>query len=718
MLIHSSQLHTPEGAVVQGLRYEALPMTKHKEFKKAGTIIVHGEVPRLLLQEVDRDLLGPTGSLLHDSRLMPMLIPPVPWTSFDSGGLVMHGPSAVRASKRSMYAQAEKAGRMDLLYRGLNTLNAQPWAINTRVLRVMESLWASLPRHSPKSPLPEHTTPTSSHHLNFPTSHATNSYHIPAQPPPTPTFPAKLLSNLPTAWRAAVEAAAASRALPSSKQATAVPSTPYLRSTRQGVGLGQLVLTAGPLTHNEARERRRAWVLAKQAASQRTALASELQLKLQVARLLAGHERFYIPHNIDFRGRAYPTSCYLHQLGDDTSRGLLLFAEGKPLGQGGLDWLFIQVAKCYGNGMDKLPFEERHKFGKDNLPRILASARTPLQQGDGQWWLQAEEPWQLLATCCEITAALDSGDPASFPSRLPLQQDGTCNGLQHYAALARDYSGAFAVNLVPSPIPQDVYTAVSKVVDARVRKDAEQGVSEALKYLSRSRNVDRKLVKQTVMTSVYGVTHVGARQQIEARLEERGWDNEDEVYMVSRYLSQVTLSSIGELFRNAEAVMRWLASCAGAVASTDKPVEWRSPLGFPISQPYYDTKLAQVDSSLQKFWVTKPTTTVAKRSQRTAFPPNYIHSLDSAHMMMTAMECKAQGVAFAGVHDCFWTHAATADAVGTILRDTFVQLHSRPLLEELVENIKQAAPGVTLPPIPPKGQLDLTMVQKSPYFFS
>ena len=34
--------------------------------------------------------------------------------------------------------------------------------------------------------------------------------------------------------------------------------------------------------------------------------------------------------------------------------------------------------------------------------------------------------------------------------------------------------------------------------------------------------VDRKLVKQTVMTSVYGVTAVGARAQVEARLRERG----------------------------------------------------------------------------------------------------------------------------------------------------------------------------------------------------
>ena len=32
--------------------------------------------------------------------------------------------------------------------------------------------------------------------------------------------------------------------------------------------------------------------------------------------------------------------------------------------------------------------------------------------------------------------------------------DGSCNGLQHYAALARDLTGGFAVNLCPSDKPQ------------------------------------------------------------------------------------------------------------------------------------------------------------------------------------------------------------------------------------------------------------------------
>ena len=33
-------------------------------------------------------------------------------------------------------------------------------------------------------------------------------------------------------------------------------------------------------------------------------------------------------------------------------------------------------------------------------------------------------------------------------------QDGSCNGLQHYAAIGRDRLGAAAVNLVPADKPQ------------------------------------------------------------------------------------------------------------------------------------------------------------------------------------------------------------------------------------------------------------------------
>jgi hypothetical protein len=39
---------------------------------------------------------------------------------------------------------------------------------------------------------------------------------------------------------------------------------------------------------------------------------------------------------------------------------------------------------------------------------------------------------------------------------------------------------------------------------------------------------------------------------------------------------------------------------------------------------------------------------VMVKRQRTAFPPNFVHSLDGSHMMMTALACRRQGLYFAG----------------------------------------------------------------------
>lgn len=53
--------------------------------------------------------------------------------------------------------------------------------------------------------------------------------------------------------------------------------------------------------------------------------------------------------------------------------------------------------------------------------------------------------------------------------------------------------------------------------------------------------VDRKLVKQTVMTSVYGVTYVGAREQIMRRLHEKGLITDDrQLFNASCYAAKVS----------------------------------------------------------------------------------------------------------------------------------------------------------------------------------
>lgn len=119
----------------------------------------------------------------------------------------------------------------------------------------------------------------------------------------------------------------------------------------------------------------------------------------------------------------------------------------------------------------------------------------------------------------ELATALRSEDPAAYVCHLPVHQDGSCNGLQHYAALGGDLEGAKQVNLDPADRPQDVYSGVAQLVAADIERQALDG-NEIAKALSGK--ISRKIVKQTVMTNVYGVTFIGAKAQIYRALKDKG----------------------------------------------------------------------------------------------------------------------------------------------------------------------------------------------------
>jgi len=140
----------------------------------------------------------------------------------------------------------------------------------------------------------------------------------------------------------------------------------------------------------------------------------------QVARKMKDEEGFYYPHNVDFRGRAYPMHPYLNHLGSDVCRGILEFAEGRPLGKSGLRWLKIHLANLYAGGVDKLSYDGRISFTENHLDDIFDSADRPLE---GRcWWLGAEDPFQCLAVCINLSEALRSPSPETAISHTPVHQ--------------------------------------------------------------------------------------------------------------------------------------------------------------------------------------------------------------------------------------------------------------------------------------------------------
>ncbi|KAJ8546257.1 hypothetical protein K7X08_018840 [Anisodus acutangulus] len=488
------------------------------------------------------------------------------------------------------------------------------------------------------------------------------------------------------------------------------------------VDRGDVPLPEEPDTEDEAVRTKWGWKVksVKKENRERHSQRCDIELKLAVARKMKDEEGFFYPHNLDFRGRAYPMHPHLNHLGSDICRGVLEFAEGRPLGESGLRWLKIHLANLFAGGVDKLSLEGRLAFTENHLDDIFDSADKPLE--GRLWWLNAEDPLQCLAACINLSEAVRSSSPETMISHIPVHQDGSCNGLQHYAALGRDKMGAAAVNLVAGEKPADVYSGIAARVLDIMKRDAQRDPEEfpdAVRAKVLVNQVDRKLVKQTVMTSVYGVTYIGARDQIKRRLKERGAIADDsELFGAACYAAKVTLTALGEMFEAARSIMTWLGECAKIIASENEPVRWTTPLGLPVVQPYRKIGRHLIKTSLQILTLQRETEKVMVKRQRTAFPPNFIHSLDGSHMMMTAVACRRAGLNFAGVHDSYWTHACDVDKLNRILREKFVELYEKPILEKLLESFQISYPTLAFPPMPERGDFDLRDVLESPYFFN
>ncbi|KAJ6553473.1 hypothetical protein DFH09DRAFT_1318861 [Mycena vulgaris] len=349
--------------------------------------------------------------------------------------------------------------------------------------------------------------------------------------------------------------------------------------------------------------------------------------KIEISRSFF-NDMFYLPCNVDFRGRAYPIPSHLNHIKDDPPCGPLIFSEKKPLGERGLRWLKIHLSNLYG--YDKANFDGRVEFTDTHMEDIYNSALNPLTlqgvTGRG-WWQKVDDLWQCLTTCMEVYSVIESGNPHEYDCALPVPQDGTCNGLQHYVALSGNHQGAKQVNLSASDRLSDVYTFVGGMVAKILKEEAACGERFAKLLVGK---VSRKVVKQTVMTTVYGMTFIGALDQIKKHLKDRKDLPEEECWLAAAYLAKKVLAAIGDLFSGAKDIQTWLNLCA-RISDPGSPAE------------------------------------VNSLKQSSVFPPNFIHSLDATHMMLTAIE----------------THACSIGKMSEIIRHTSIALYSSDVLKKL-----------------------------------
>jgi DNA-directed RNA polymerase len=491
---------------------------------------------------------------------------------------------------------------------------------------------------------------------------------------------------------------------------------------------------------------RKDWRRAAHQVKERNHLADNRALEFQrvmaTATRLKDYDAFFFPHNLDFRGRIYPVSHYLTPQGDDLQKGLLTFAQGKPLGRDGATYLALHGMSCLdetpeGQKVKRMTLDERMKWVVDHGAEICAVANDPLGY---RWWAEADEPLQFFAFCVEWNGFMQlakEGRGDEYVCALPVSIDGSCNGLQHFSAMLRDEAGAKAVNVYPNARPEDVYDRISDAVKDRLEQlwiTQTEGHILAAMWLA-SGMVDRALMKRPTMTFSYGSKQYGFQQQLMDYLHDaKRWplvgrkfelDGKDHLPAACALLAKLIWQSLQEVVVAAFDGMEWMQQAARIIARNAQPIEWDVPLiGFHVRQEYYVTQLRQITTVLAgrvvRPAISEATKEIQLHKQANAVSPNVIHSLDAAGLMLSVTDAQAEGVEhFAAVHDSYGTLAADMGVLWRCARQSFVRLYvSHNIIADIAEQFQKQAPeGEQLPPPPAMGNLDVAAVVASDYFF-
>ena len=618
----------------------------------------------------------------------PMVIPPKPWTNPFDGGYYINLKKPLQLVRMSakdcdaLYSDVD----MPTVYKAVNAIQNTAWHINNRVLEVANAVcsWEHIPEA-----------------LEMPTAN-------PAEPPVRP-IEADTDKDIQREWRQAM--------------------TSY---------------------YQEDNKRKAKRIL--------------VNCILKLANDFKDDEAIYFPHNLDFRGRIYPVTL-IHPQGNDFMKSMLEFSEGVELGKDGHTWLAFQGANMWG--LDKKPIEERIAWVYENSDMIISIAEKPL---DNLQWTEADSPWEFLAFCFEWNDYLKIGE--SFKSKLAVAFDGSCSGLQHFSAMLRDEVGGEAVNLKPDDHVHDIYGIVAEKVKELLKKDMQEGTDDTIEatedgssYLKKGtkslakewldHGVSRSVTKRPTMTLCYGASKFGFADQI----------LEDTVYpalahnplsfskpsQASRYMAGLIWDSLKGVVVKAVEAMEWLQTASGLLAK-DKSIEgknlpttWITPAGFPVKQEYpkvrvkrlntvlsgsikiFDTTSGSTeeatDGSVLRLAFAEPTDEIDSRKQKQGIAPNFVHSMDASHLMLTVCACVGKGVnAFAMIHDSYGVPAGHGSIMFTTVREVFVSTYTEnDVLQDLHDHIcNLLSPKMLkdLPEVPTKGNLDLDCAKESMYAFS
>ena len=288
--------------------------------------------------------------------------------------------------------------------------------------------------------------------------------------------------------------------------------------------------------------------------------------------------------------------------------------------------------------------------------------------------------------------------------------------------------------LVPEPIrPTDFYERIAHSVTRNVRRDSylrwfkayrkdrwpkanakarkrlQRAASTAradsrhLRQLAKDGQINRAMVKPRAMRLVYGEVAWTAQGNIRKFLTDRRESGTLEVLWRGRLSGPVVVylqqKIAAEIHKEAPAVkdaMGWLKNVARMRKKGSQTITWTTPNSSVLEQHYpnwltenFKTARGNLKRRTGKLKEHDkrglPVSRFAAK-QVTAFPPNFVHSLDACALAETVRACAAPALGirdFAMIHDSFATTAAQTDDLHRTALDQMATLYTQhsPLLD-------------------------------------
>ncbi len=456
-------------------------------------------------------------------------------------------------------------------------------------------------------------------------------------------------------------------------------------------------------------------------------------LAMEIAEALKDEKQIYFPHNFDYRGRMYPIPIGLNPQGNDVAKGLLEFATPVELTDEGVSEVVAYLASVYG--YDKESWKMRYKLGM----KLLRD-----NQND---YLNAEEPY-LYAQTMDLLLDINAGKRTS---RIAINIDGSCNGLQHMSAITLDKVGGVNVNVSKLKRRYDIYQIIADKSLGLMKQEygelkqysfdsldeKEQRKVEMLPELIKimKGNKSRKIAKRPVMINPYGGSFNGYKGYVLEALKE--------YYPVSGtgahagLLTSYINTAMKEDLAGGTRYKKWSSTMFKELAKDAKnynehPIWFETPDGFRVKNFQYEviSKDYKIKSLISKnikkvMKLTKLTNKVAVRKIGTAIQPNIIHSLDATHLRMTALQMADRGVdQLVFIHDSFGTNPNKISLLNKQTRETFCEMY-KPTNEhhpvQLILDAVEEQTGVRpeeLEQFTGRGKMNIKDVLTNEYFFA